>query len=202
MKTNTKNILTLCLAIFYIIYGMLKIAIGLLILLLPTEIIVKIPIFNYFADVISDKTLAGHFYDYILCFFGAYTIIYGLSLLNMFSQNVTDFIDNKTLIYTIYYIFGIIILIFYSLVLFTDVPISKDLKKHKLHYQIYGFVGGISFMLIPILWQAIIFLHPIYKQLSQDTQLIIISVAIIIISFISNIIYTNITKTNTIPINI
>ena len=196
MKTNTKNILTICLVIFYIVYGIIKIAIGLSILFLPIEIILKIPILNYFIDVISDKTLAGQFYDYTLCFFGVYTIICGLSLLNVFSQSLTDFIDSKNIIYTIYIIFGIIILIFYSLVLFTDVPISKDLTKHKLHYQIYGFIGGISFIFIPIMWETIIYLHPIYKQLSQDTQLIIIITTIMIFTIIGEIIYTKTLTTN------
>lgn len=176
-------------AIVYILYGLFKIITGIILLYLPLNYIKKIPILKNFIGFANDRTLAGMFYDYILIAFGIYTIICGLVILDVFSKPINTFFDNKITIYIIYYIFGITTLVFYLLVLYTDAPIPKALDENKLHYEIYGFGGSAMFLLIPIMWDIIVYINPKFKRLSIEKQVIVIIGITIVISFIINSIY-------------
>jgi len=178
------NIKTIFFALCYIFYGIFKLSIGISISVLPEYVINEIPILKYFSDTFIDKTLAGKFYDYILILYGFYTILAGLALLNIFSPNINYFFENKHFIYILYSTLGISVLIFYSLVLYTNVPISKNLVEHKGNYEIICYVGGFSFLALPIFWNYMTYMHPVYKNMSKDMKYIIIIGVTIFLSII------------------
>ena len=166
------DIKTIFFALCYIFYGIFKLSIGISISVLPEYVINEIPILKYFSDTFIDKTLAGKFYDYILILYGFYTILAGLALLNIFSSNINYFFENKHFIYILYSTLGISVLVFYSLVLYTNVPISKNMVEHKGNYEIICYVGGFSFLALPIFWNYMTYVHPIYKNMSNDMKYI------------------------------
>ena len=99
--------------------------------------------------------------------FGVYTILTGLALLNCFSPVMNNFFENKYNIYYIYTIFGLSLLIFYLLVLYTDLPISKNLDTNKTQYEVYCYSGGLSFLALPLFWYYFIYVDPIYKNIPK-----------------------------------
>jgi hypothetical protein len=183
------EIKTIFFALCCILYGILKISLGISLSILPEYIIDKIPILKYFNDKNFDKTLAGRFYNYILVVYGFYTILAGFALLKMFSPNINYFFENKEFIYTLYSVLGITILIFYLLVLYTNVPISKNLDEYKNNYEIICYVGTLSFLALPIFWNYMTYMHPIYKNMSNDMKYIILIGFTIFLSIIYEIIY-------------
>lgn len=196
------------LSFLYILYGVLKIVGALLLIFLSEEQVSKIPILNNYISFAKDKTLAGHFYEYIMIIFCLYTICYGFSIIQYFPTNVDNLFENKAFIYIMYFILGSISIIFYSLVLYTNLPISKNLKDFKSLYNLYMLFGA-SFLLIPVIKETIVFLHPhiIYhvSKISQTNLLISIGIIIaIIIGILSKLLYiyysnknNTITNTNT-----
>lgn len=178
------DIKTIFFALCYIFYGIFKLSIGISISVLPEYVINEIPILKYFSDTFIDKTLAGKFYDYILILYGFYTILAGLALLNIFSSNINYFFENKHFIYILYSTLGISVLVFYSLVLYTNVPISKNMVEHKGNYEIICYVGGFSFLALPIFWNYMTYMHPVYKNMTKDMKYIIIIGVTIFLSII------------------
>ncbi len=172
-------------AFYYLFYGITKIIIGLSLMSLPLDYIKKIPILNYFIIIASDKTLAGHFYEYILMLFGVYTIIMGFSYLHILPVSVRHIVETKTFQYPVYIIFGLILIIFYTLVSYTNLPIDHSDKEEDLfHYKLIGIGGGISFLLIPIIIELFIILIPSFRSLQYEEKSMIIlggSIFIIII---------------------
>lgn len=153
---------------------------------LPLDYIKKIHILNYFIIIATDKTLAGHFYEYILMLFGVYTIIMGLSYLHILPQSIRNIIETKTFQYPVYIIIGLILIIFYSLVSYTNLPIDHSHKEEDLfHYKLIGIGGGISFLLIPIIIELFIIMIPGFRSLPYEEKSMIIlggSIFIIILS--------------------
>ena len=112
--------------LLYILYGVIKISVGLAVLLLSPEQVGKIPIANLFVKEAADKTLAGHMYEYVLMAFGVFTIIHGLVIFNVLPLWFIKIFVTKTVQYTVLTVLGLILTIFYSLVLYTDNLSSKD----------------------------------------------------------------------------
>jgi len=186
-------------AILYIFYGITKLVIGLSVMTLPLEIIKKTPILNLFAKESEDKTLAGTMYEYILILFGVYTIVHGFAMLHLFSQSFHDFIELKQTQYSIFIIIGLVLTIFYLLVLYTKLPISKDLEKYKDHYKLLGLGAGISFLIMPVLWEFIEYTYPAFMKLSKEEQSAFIIGSVILLAIIIELIYSYIKRKN-IPI--
>ena len=187
---------TIFFAICYILYGIFKIIISIGILFIPLNTIESTPIVNYFNSTFSDKTTAGVYYDYVISIFGVYTILTGLALLNCFSPVMNNFFENKYNIYYIYTIFGLSLLIFYLLVLYTDLPISKNLDTNKTQYEVYCYSGGLSFLALPLFWYYFIYVDPIYKNIPAKFKTIIIITVTIILTLTAETIYHKYYKNN------
>ncbi len=195
------------LAGLYILYGVIKIVGVLLIIFLSENEISKIPFLNNYISFAKDKTLAGHFYDYIMMVFCFYTICYGFSILQYFPTNVDNIFENKVFIYLLYLILGLVSIIFYSLVLYTNIPISKDLKNYKHLYKLYMLFGG-SFILIPIIKESIVYFRPhVIYHVSKISQTNLIIGILITLSIVVDLLYKyyknknkNKNKNNDIPI--
>ena len=181
-------------AIIYIFYGISKLIIGLSVMTLPLEIINKTPVINLFAKASEDKTFAGRMYEYILILFGIYTIIHGLAMLHVFPIKFHDFIELKETQYTIFISIGLVLTIFYLLVLYTNVPINKNLEKNRDHYKLLGLGGGISFLIMPVIWEFIEYIYPTFMKLSKEEQSVFILGSVIILAIVIELVYEYIKK--------
>lgn len=178
------------LATYYIFYGITKILIALSLMTFPLSILNKIPVLNYFIIITKDDSLAGHYYEYVLMVFGLYTIIMGISLLHIFPYFIREKIENKIFEYSVFILLGLSLIIFYTLVIYTDLPISKSKNENDIfHYKVLGIGGGISFLLMPIMWECIGFLFPIFKHYTLETRSVIILTGSIILVIILGFIF-------------
>jgi hypothetical protein len=163
------------LATYYLLYGISKILIALSLMTFPLSILDKIPLLNYFIITTEDDSFAGHYYEYILMIFGIYTIIMSLSLLHILPYFIRSIVENKKFEYSIFILLGLALIIFYSLVIYTDLPIQKSKKDDDIfHYKVLGIGGGISFLLIPCILEFINYFFPIFKGHNLETRSIII----------------------------
>ena len=178
------------LASYYLFYGITKILIGLSLMTFPAEILRKTPILNRFVIIAADTSLAGHYYEYILMIFGLYTIIMGISLFHIFPYFIREKIENKKFEYSVFILLGLSLIIFYILVLYTDLPISKSKNEYdRFHYKILGIGGGISFLIIPIIWELIGYFFPIFNSYNLETRSVIILTGTIIFIIILGFIF-------------
>jgi len=184
--------------ITYILYGLLKIIIGVSVMTLPTKIIAKIPVLNWFLQVVEDDTVAGRVYEYALMVFGVYTIIHGLALVGILPAGVDDFLDTKYVQYTIYMALGVPLTIFYALVLYTNLPISKDMR-FKAYYEWLGLGGGLFFVSIPILWELLEWALPVFRHMSTEALSLSMISTTIVLFLIGERVYSYL-KTNNFPI--
>jgi len=163
------------LATYYLLYGASKILVALSLMSFPLSILDKTPILNYFIITTEDDSFAGHYYEYILMIFGIYAIIMGISLFHIFPYFIREKIENKIFEYSVFILLGLALIIFYSLVIYTDLPIKKSKKEDDIfHYKMLGIGGGISFLLIPIILELINYFFPIFKGHNLETRSIII----------------------------
>jgi len=188
VSSNKKDTLDIIFAIIYILYGVVKIAIGLVIMIVKPEQIQNIPLLNMLTKEAADKTLAGSMYEFVLMAFGVVTILHGLTIFSLLPSWFEEFFVSKVVQYTILTIFGLIMSIFYSLVLYTDVKIDKN-SEYNDHYLLLGLVGGITFLLMPLIWELIEYVSPFFKNLPVEQQNMAIIASIIIIIAIFEIIY-------------
>ena len=191
-KSNT--FVNITMALIYILYGVIKIVIGIAMIYLPPEKVAKIPILKNFTKESADKTVAGRMYEYILMAFGVVTILHGLIIFGLLPMWFEEIFVTKLVQYSLLYGFGLIMTIFYILVLYTDIPISKD-KDGKSHYFTLGLIGGILFLISPPLWEFIEYIFPFFNKLSMEQQNMVIVATIIIITIIAEFIYLYVKKT-------
>ena len=135
-----------------LIYGIVKLVIGSIVCFFPTEwkkTMRSVDGIGFFIS--NDDTIAGKAFDIALMTFGIYTIIHGLDMLHILHISISDAILNRTFLYLMNAILGIYLLVFYSLVIFTNVNIPKK-KDHKDRYMIEGLCSGLLFLItIPLL---------------------------------------------------
>ena len=181
------------LGILYLLYAIIKITVGVALMFLPLDIIAKTPILKIFIKETSDKTLAGRFYEYILLIFGIFSLIEGLALLDILPFYIAHYFESKWVEYIVFIILGLILTVFYSLVLYTDLPISKN-KTDNQHYKIFGLGGGLSFLIMPLIWEAVARIVPSFDSLSRDIKAAIIVGIVIVFTIIGDLIYVYLHK--------
>lgn len=153
-------------ATFYILYGIVKIILALSLFVTQMQ---KLPGFRLLKDSYSDKTVAGRFYEFILVALGIYTIAYGLSILRILPNSITNIIEYRHTENIIFLLFGTMMVIFYSLVLYTNLPISKD-PNHIKNYKLLGFWGGILFLITPFVIEGVLYSYPIFRTLNNEEK--------------------------------
>jgi hypothetical protein len=146
MEKNIEFIIGLIL----FIYGIVKITIGIVGALLPTDIQNKlkhIEIFKYIID--DDDTLAGKLFLYCLMLFGLYSILHSLHVLNILSHDIKKYVNKHTLLIINLFI-GFVLTIYYYLVLYTDIKLDSN-DKYRSTYITHGLFTGIFFLvMIPL----------------------------------------------------
>ena len=115
----------------------------------------------------GDTTLAGRMIDYILLSFGLFTTVHGMVLNDILKA---PYIETKPFQYFIYTGLGLFSILFYTLTIYTNLPINKDPKEYE-NYKIYGYIGGISFLAVPVLWELSEYLFPMLNKLSVEKQM-------------------------------
>ncbi|NBX51694.1 hypothetical protein EBT25_17605, partial [bacterium] len=160
----------------FLAYGVIKIILVTSLFIIPPNIehqLATIDIINLF--VTGDDTLAGKMYEYVLLVFAIFSIVHGLALLGVFNEGFHNIIESKEFQYPFYTILGLWLIVFYFLVLYTKLPISKDRNK-MYNYKLYGYMGGLSFLLVPVAWRIIEYFNPYLTHLREDTQLMYMTI--------------------------
>jgi len=109
----------------YILYGLLKIALGISVMTVPAQVLKKVPVLRDIITNKDDNTLAGHLYEYVLLVFGVFSLLNGLSLLQLLPSHLIRLFEMQYTEYLVFITLGLILTIFYILVLYTPLPISK-----------------------------------------------------------------------------
>lgn len=174
----------------FILYGIVKLGIFISLITIPISVqkeISKIPGVNII--VTGDHTMAGRGLDYIIAVFAIFSLVHGCALIGLLPGFVDTFIESHAFQYTFYMLCGLTMVVFYTLVLYSDLPITKDPARKK-DYMIYAYVIGTSFMAIPLIWHLIILYYPIVKSLPIRKQLMFLTAFILIVfAIITGIIY-------------
>jgi uncharacterized membrane protein len=125
-----------------------------------------------------DETLAGLFVDYILLAFSSFTILHGLSMMHALKRipALEALIDSRITQYSVYGLLGAVTVLFYSLVLFTKVPIPKH-EENRRAYWINMFLVGVSLLLVPLACE-------LWLRSGTPSQGTVAMVLVLIISFL------------------
>ncbi len=173
----------------FLAYGVIKIIMVTSIMLLPPELENKLSTIEGLDMFVSgDDTTAGKMYEYVLLTFAIFSIIHGLALLGVFRKFVHDLVEKKAFQYPFYIALGLWLLIFYFIVIYTDAPISKD-PKNMRNYKIYCYFGGLSFLLVPLIWEIIEYFYPKVGGMKQDQQLMYMTLLMLAAIFVIFLIY-------------
>jgi hypothetical protein len=179
--------------LIYIFYAIIKITIGLCLFTLPVSKIATIPVVNLFAKEAADKTLAGRFYEYVLFLFGIFSLFEGLSLLELLPEHIRAIFESKYIEYIVFTLLGGSLLLFYYLVLYTNVPISKNSEDND-HYKLLGLLTGVSFLVMPVISELFAYLIPAFGRLSFESKSAFVIGFLIVLLIIGELIYTYLKK--------
>lgn len=180
-------------AILFILYGLSRVILVLALLYLPFEKIQNIPILKNLIKNELDTTLAGKFYQYILFLFSLYAMIYGFTLLNALPSSINNFFTKKNTAFIINTVLYSAQVIFYALVLYTDVPIEKNLKDNRMIYLTIGLIYGVFSLFLPLIFIGLEYILLFFKilkyKLTNDLSIELIIGTIILIAILGDITY-------------
>ena len=129
------------------IYGVIKIMVGTLDYILSSNQMDKlhdIPLIKNF--VTKDHTISGKMIHYVLVVYGFITLTHGLSIL--FEKINIDF--SKMELYLINLFLGVIIFVFYYLILYTNISVKKDMNY--ISNYVDNLIIGFSFIIFVPCW--------------------------------------------------
>ena len=133
------GIVKIVMAIFLILIGIIKSIISILALTLTEKYKLAIKKTHKFFGTIlnTDNSFAGRNIDVIILLVGLYACMHGFVMLNLMPEVIENVFAMSTVHVCIYLKLGLYCLIFYSLVLYTNVPINKD-NTRAGEYKIFG----------------------------------------------------------------
>ena len=163
----------------YLVLGISKVALAVGFIVAPEEI-KKVPVVGNFAKPNKDYTAAGMVYEFVYLALAFFAVLLALSMYGVFPVAVTRVLQNKRWEYAMLAFLGFFMTIFYALVLFTDIGISKD-ERNTEYYRFWGFLGGIAIVVIPIIAEALKLFTPLFRSMSLNLQsAIILGVGIVV----------------------
>jgi hypothetical protein len=178
------------LGIMYIIYGLIKVLVGIALFNVPKDTLLKkLPFIRDFTSPEEDDTVSGKMYEYVLVIFGLFTFFNGMSLVHLLPRMFINFFEYKWTEYTVFAILGILLTTFYSLVLFTKTKIPKR-EDQTMYYKFYGLGGGIFFLLMPVILETVSQGLPVFNKLSTEVKSMTVLTTILIVFGIANWFYT------------
>jgi hypothetical protein len=144
---------TAILAPLLILYGVFKMAVFLANISLSKEkkaLLHKNPVLHWFISF--DESFAGKFVEIVIAVFGVFTIIHGLNMIVPMPAWIQRALFSQSSIYFVHSLFGALLVVFYGLVIFSNVNIPKDMT-YRDEYIIKGFCSGLVFLVtIPIVF--------------------------------------------------
>lgn len=194
------SIFYILLSLILILYGFIKIIIGLL--SYSTDKIRNyfrnLPIFSFF--ITKDRTISAKIFDTSILIFGIYSLLHGLAMFQVFSHKINNILESRDLLYSLCIILGTFLVIFYYIVCYTKNNIEKK-EEYINKYKLEGIGSGIIFLLtIPLM---IFYDYYIIKTIQINTiQYIINIISIIILLIILIILIIDIHNNKWLNINI
>lgn len=134
-----------------LLYGCIKLCIGLLAVALPAELRQKAQKYRFVKDFIAkDATLAGKAMDVSIIVFAVYSIFRGIYLLKVYDhQTFKGMMESQHIVYVLYGIMGTFLVVFYYYVLYGDYKIENDAAEHPT-YKLMGIGTGLFFLLVAL----------------------------------------------------
>jgi drug/metabolite transporter (DMT)-like permease len=200
---NYKEIL---IGLILINYGILKLFIGFTTILTSDEFKNYIRTYNPSLKILIpyDETLAAKMLEITFIIFGIYSLLHGLDKFHVITKNIQTFIDSRKTVYLLYGIIGIFLTLFYTLVVYTNIPIEKNIKELD-RYKVVGIISGLSFLImLPILliFHKIVD-HGIFSIFKHTRSIIcFLSICIIFFFMFKILKNTNIKRNNTLTADI
>lgn len=141
-----------------ILFGFIKtfIATSSLVSLPIRDFFEKIPVANIFIN--NDRSFAGFYSELGLIAFGLYSFFHGLAILRWLPSILNALLGTQTSLIYFYTVFAIAFIGFYSLVLFSHLPIDKNLE-YEANYWL-NIAAGCFFIWVILL----VFLWTAFKQ--------------------------------------
>jgi len=169
-----------------VLYGLFKLVLGILALTLTLEYREKLQSIIIIKDFITlDLTAAGRFIDFTIIIFALYSIIRGLVIAKTLkAKSLKYIITNPRYIYILYGVLGLVLLLFYSMIVYTNwndiLGISK--KDERINtYKLSGIGSGIVFLITMI---AIYFLNTHKKLKIKEVLFLIVVMTILVMTLI------------------
>ena len=173
------------LGIVYIIYGLIKVLVGIALFNVPKDVLLKkFPFIKNLTSPEEDDTISGKMYEYVFIIFGLFTFFNGMSLVRLLPRMLINFFEYKRTEYIVFIALGLLLTIFYSLVLFTKTNIPKR-EDQTIYYKFYGLGGGIFFLLMPFILESI----PVFNNLSMEARSMTVLTTILIVFGLANWFY-------------
>lgn len=175
--------------LLFIVYGIVKLIIFVSISAIPYNVqkrLAEIPGFDIFFT--GDTTTAGKFVEWVLAIFAVFTIVHGLAIMNALPDKWGSFVESHLFQYTFYAVCGVAMIVFYSLVLYTNVPIEKNPLNDNMYF-VHGYIVGTSFVMVPIIWELAIVLFPVISRLPKKMQFVYITIIFLILFVIAVYVY-------------
>lgn len=180
----TENAFTLFVASLYMLYGLVKLLLVIIVYIIPEHQLRKIPFMSLLIH--KDRTVAGFMYEIVFGVFAVFTVLYALALYesvmkrpkapHLFAWLLIPHLETIFMV-----VLGVFLVVFYLLVLYTNLPIPKN-PNYKLVYWYMGVGGGLSFIVFPLLYELIAYIFPTLQKLSRPTKALIILIAVVIIA--------------------
>lgn len=121
--------------VLFVGYAIFKITVSLLNFTLPQHVLIRMHETVLGTFVNNDRTYAGRTFDVVLLVYAMYSLTHGLTLMGCPLPHLANFW--KASFYTV---LGLFVVVFYSLVLFTDIRISKTKSEYHM-YSLYWALG-------------------------------------------------------------
>ena len=141
------TVVSLIIGITLILYGIAKIFIGTTSLMVDS--VNKRKLEDFIPPLkwvyVDDETLAGSIIEVVFISFGVYSLLHGLSYIHVLDDG--QFTENNQISLITYTVFGLILTILYSIIVYTNVRISKDITQYQ-RYKLIGIFGGLTFLIM------------------------------------------------------
>jgi hypothetical protein len=182
--------------ILLIVYGVTKLTIGTV--SIATSETSKTNFHVVFRKIMgTDSTFAAKVLEFVLVLFGIYSLLHGLDRFNVFPENFHSRLHARKTTHSVNASIGLILTIFYSLVVYTNLPIQKN-NSEMSRYKHIGIITGLSFLImVPLTLIYHAYVDHGFKFLLRDQVCILSAVCIAIIIHLCYLITTNNTPNNT-----
>lgn len=133
-----------------LIFGIVKILLGLSIIFVPLEIRKMYQDKKIIKDLIpTEKNTAELMLDISIIIIAIFSVIEGLHILGYLNNNYLSYlIFSHLFTYILYTIVGLLLIVYFSLVVYTDINVGSKNEKDYSKYEIFGVGTGILLLII------------------------------------------------------